>query len=85
MHGTRAGDVEVLTQASVRLQPVLIVGFKALQFAIAVREIAAGADKLLVIAEVVHLVVFGQGGPQFRAQLMIRRIPQSQNIRLQTA
>ena len=74
------GDVEIGTQGSVPLQPVLVVGFQPVDAAMLEREERHGTVDLIIIFEVADFVVLVQAFFQLRLQLIIGLVADAQHV-----
>ena len=74
------GDVEIGTQGSVPLQPVLVVGFQPVDAAVLERKERHRAVNLIVIFQVADFVVLVQALFQLRLQLVIGLVADAQHV-----
>ena len=75
-----AGDVEVGAQACLGFHPVLRVRVDAVDVAVAVGEVAAGPQQLVVIVHVVDAIVLAQGLAQLLAQQLVGLVAQAEHV-----
>ena len=75
-----AGDVEVLPQPGVLLQPVLVVALQKVNFSVFKGEIGNRTEHLVVILHAAHPVVFAQGVPELGVKLVVGRVADAQHV-----
>jgi hypothetical protein len=76
-----AGDVEVVAQPRLGLQPVLVERVEPVQLAVPMGEVAERAHQLLVAVHVVDAEVLGQRVAQLAPQVVVRSVADPEHVR----
>ena len=74
------GYIKIGAQGGIKLQPVFVVAFDPIHFAVAPGKISHAPQHLIVILQAVHPVILGEHLFQFRGKAFIRGIAEAQHI-----
>ncbi len=73
-------DVKIRAEPGIPFQPVFVVGLQPVNPAVLISQEGNSPVDLVVIFQAVHLIIFIQAGLQILCELIVRLIPDSQNI-----